>query len=219
MASGNPMRSPTDPQAAPRKRGRPILNDAALKYPRFAALREKQRMRKRKQRARKKEQTRLELAEQAILVEQAISVPTEAADQAVLTEQATSVTTEVAEQVVQAKQATSIPDTVQQVQRYPIYTIVSIPPQPVLAKQATGVPAKAQRHQLYPIYTIISIPPRPSSNTTSLAAIPEDGPAPAMPEGTHIQGFGRLPKTGYPQTEVAIALLSLTIQNPPRGLG
>ena len=145
------------PTLKQRRESEDARDSTMLPLPRFAALREKQRLRKREQRARKKEQTRLELAEQAILVEQAISLPTEAAEQAVLTEQA--------------------------------------------------------------IYTIISIPPQPSSNTTSLAAIPEDGPAPAMPEGTRIQGFGRLPKTGYPQTEVAIALLSLAIQNPPRGLG
>ena len=124
------------PTLKQRRESEDARDSTMLPLPRFAALREKQRMRKREQRARKKEQTRLELAEQAILVEQAISIP-----------------------------------------------------------------------------------PQPSSNTTSLAAIPEDGPAPAMPEGTRIQGFGRLPKTGYPQTEVAIALLSLAIQNPPRGLG
>jgi len=187
MTSGHSTRSQTGPQAAKKKRGRPIANDAALQNPLVAAMREHQRKKKREYRARKTERIRLESAEQAIRAQQATSVPTEAADQAILAkqaayvptkaavealiakyttiisveateqailaEQATSAPNEAVEQAVLAEQPTSVPHKLQQVQRYPIYTIVSVPPQPILAKQAIRYSPKYRRNSviLYPL--------------------------------------------------------------------
>ena len=264
MASGHSTRSQTGPQAAKKKRGRPIANDAALQNPLNAAMREHQRKKKREYRARKSERIRLESAEQAIRAQQATSVPTEAADQAmvakqaayvptkaavealiakyttiisveateqailaeqatsapneaseqaVLAEQPPSVPDEAVEQAVLAEQPTSVPHKLQQVQRYPIYTIVSIPPQPILAKQAIRIFTKVPQEQRYPISTVISASPQSSNKSAPLSAVPKDGPAPVIFERSRIQGSDLLPQTGCPQTEAATAQLSLGIGN------
>ena len=247
MAFGHSTRSQTGPQAAKKKRGRPIANDAALQNPLVAAMREHQRKKKREYRARETERNRLESAEQAIRAQQATSVPTEAADQAILAkqaayvptkaavealiakyttiisveateqailaEQATSAPNEASEQAVLAEQPTSVPHKLQQVQRYPIYTIVSIPPQPILAKQAIRIFTKVPQEQRYPISTVISASPQSSNKSAPLSAVPKDGPAPVIFERSRIQGSDLLPQTGCPQTEAATAQLSLGIGN------
>lgn len=92
--------------------------------------------------------------------------------------------------------------------------------QAALAAQAASIPPEEQQEQNRVMNAIASIPPVPSSNSAPISALPDEAPAPAMFEGSRIQGFGGLPETGFPESEAVMqaaeSLASLSVSEGGR---